>query len=170
MRQYNITGMSCAACQARVEKAVSSLEGIESCSVSLLTNSMGVEGSADDKEIIKAIEKAGYGASIKESEGLNEGDSSALVKRLVTSLIFLLMLMYFSMGHMVFGFPIPAFLQGKHVIHAFIQMILCLIVMIINRHFFISGSKSLIAKAPNMDTLVCRQSGVPPQNRNTTLP
>lgn len=152
--------MSCAACQARVEKAVSSLEGIESCSVSLLTNSMGVEGSADDKEIIEAIEKAGYGASLKESEGLNEGDSSALVKRLVTSLIFLLMLMYFSMGHMMFGFPIPAFLQGKHVIHAFIQMILCLIVMIINRHFFISGSKSLIAKAPNMDTLVALGSGV----------
>ena len=160
MRQYNITGMSCAACQARVEKAVNSLEGIESCSVSLLTNSMGVEGSADDKDIIEAIEKAGYGASIKESEGLNEGDISALVRRLVTSLIFLLILMYFSMGHMMLGFPIPAFLEGKHIYHAFIQMILSLIVMIINRKFFISGSKSLLAKAPNMDSLVALGSGV----------
>ncbi len=175
MKQYKVTGMSCAACQARVEKAVSKVEGVESVSVSLLTNSMGVEGTASDEEIIKAVVNAGYGAESKEkavSEISKNGTNSyskslaaqedqledtvtpVLVKRLLASIVFLCVLMYFSMGHMMLGFPIPSFFEGNHVAMGLLQMILAAIVMIINQRFFISGFKSLRSGAPNMDTLV----------------
>lgn len=160
MDKYMITGMSCAACQARVEKAVSAVPGVSTCNVNLLTNSMGVEGSASEAVIIKAVEDAGYGASImKESveeieDVLSDRETPLLLRRLTLSLVFLIILMYFSMGHMMFGFPLPGFMADNHVAMGLVQMVLALIVMIINRKFFISGFKSAIHAAPNMDTLV----------------
>ena len=164
MKQYEVTGMSCAACSARVEKAVSKVPGVTSCSVSLLTNSMGVEGTATDQEIVNAVVAAGYGAAPKgakkeqtaaeEEEALKDHETPKLRKRLIASVIFLVVLMYFSMGHMMWGWPLPAFFDGNHIAMGLIQLILTAIVMVINQKFFISGFKSLWHKAPNMDTLV----------------
>ena len=171
MQQYTVTGMSCAACSARVEKAVSKVDGVTSCSVSLLTNSMGVEGSASDSAIIKAVEEAGYGASVKgSSTGTEAGHTDAedaladkttpvLKKRLIWSVGFLLILMYFSMGHMMWNWPLPSFLEGNHVAMGLLQMLLTIIIMVINQKFFISGVKGLIHRAPNMDTLVALGAG-----------
>ena len=173
MEQYIVTGMSCAACSSRVEKAVSKVPGVTSCSVSLLTNSMGVEGTASEKEIIKAVTDAGYGAS-KKGEGTAKTQSSsvsagedmlkdrttpALKKRLIASLGFLIVLMYFSMGHMMWGWPVPGFMKDNHVMMGLLQMLLTIAVMVINQKFFISGFKGLIHRAPNMDTLVALRSG-----------
>ena len=168
MKQYTVTGMSCAACSARVEKAVSKVPGVTSCSVSLLTNSMGVEGSATDQEIIKAVVDAGYGASAKDGEknanGVSGGAASEdaladhetpiLKKRLLYSVGFLIVLMYFSMGHMMWNWPLPAFMDGNHVMMGLVQLYLTVIIMVINQKFFINGFKSLFHGAPNMDTLV----------------
>ena len=174
MKQYTVTGMSCAACSARVEKAVSKVDGVTSCSVSLLTNSMGVEGSATDAQIVEAVEQAGYGASPKGTATESENDKAnnsleqlkaaqdALVdretpklrNRLIASLIFLVGLMYFSMGHMMWGWPLPGFFNGNHVAMGLLQLLLTVAVMVINQKFFISGFKGLIHGAPNMDTLV----------------
>lgn len=174
MKQYTVTGMSCAACSARVEKAVSKVDGVTSCSVSLLTNSMGVEGSATDAQIVEAVEQAGYGASPKGAATESENDKAnnsleqlkaaqdALVdretpklrNRLIASLIFLVVLMYFSMGHMMWGWPLPEFFDGNHVAMGLLQLLLTVAVMVINQKFFISGFKGLIHGAPNMDTLV----------------
>ena len=168
MEQYNVTGMSCAACSARVEKAVSKVEGVTSCSVSLLTNSMGVEGTAADQAIIQAVEAAGYGASVKgeaaehsgassmaaEEEMLKDHDTPVLKRRLLASLGFLIVLMYFSMGHMMWGWPLPAFFENNHIAMGLVQLLLTGIVMVINQKFFISGFTSLAHRAPNMDTLV----------------
>ncbi len=171
MQQYTVTGMSCAACSARVEKAVSKVDGVTSCSVSLLTNSMGVEGSVSDSAIIKAVEEAGYGASVKgSSAGTEAGHTDAedaladkttpvLKKRLIWSVGFLLILMYFSMGHMMWNWPLPSFLEGNHVAMGLLQMLLTIIIMVINQKFFISGVKGLIHRAPNMDTLVALGAG-----------
>lgn len=169
MKQYNVTGMSCAACSARVEKAVSGVKGVESCSVNLLTNSMGVEGTASDSDIIKAVKKAGYGASVKggaadsksseEEDSLENTETSSMVKRLVSSLIFLMILMYISMGYTMWGFPLPKFMSGNHIMMGLTQLLLSAIVMIINQKFFISGFKGLINRAPNMYTLVALGSG-----------
>lgn len=162
MEQYNVTGMSCAACSARVEKAVSAVEGVKTCSVSLLTNSMSVEGDVSPDAVISAVKTAGYGASLKgaakqsssEDDSLVDRETPVLKRRLFASIGFLLVLMYFSMGHMMFGFPIPAFFEGNHVAMGLLQMILAAIVMVINQKFFINGFKGLIHRAPNMDTLV----------------
>ena len=166
MEQYNVTGMSCAACSARVEKAVNAVPGVTSCSVSLLTNSMGVEGTASAAAIVKAVQDAGYGASPRSSSASAAPDSSAdldaladhetpkLKKRLIASLIFLIVLMYFSMGHMMWGWPLPHWFDGNHVAMGLVQLLLAGIVMVINQKFFISGFKGLIHRAPNMDTLV----------------
>ncbi len=162
MEQFNVTGMSCAACQTRVEKAVAAVPGVESCSVSLLTNSMGVEGSADAAAIVKAVEDAGYGASPKaaavkiaaEEDALVDRETPKLRKRLLASLGFVVVLMYVSMGHMMWGWPLPAFFHDNHVAMGLIQMVLCTIVMVINQKFFISGFKSLWHRAPNMDALI----------------
>ena len=164
MTQYNVTGMSCAACSARVEKAVSRVPGVTSCSVSLLTNSMGVEGTAEDAAIIRAVEQAGYGASPKkaaaaastsaELDALADHETPKLKRRLIASLGFLLVLMYFSMGHMMWGWPLPRWFDGNHIAMGLVQLLLAGIVMVINQKFFISGWKGLIHKAPNMDTLV----------------
>ncbi len=166
MKQYAVTGMSCAACSARVEKAVSKVPGVTSCSVSLLTNSMGVEGTASETEVIQAVEQAGYGAQAKTEnksrqntqenaeETLEDHETPKLKKRLLVSLIFLIILMYFSMGHMMWGFPLPAILNGNHVAMGLIQLLLTGIIMVINQKFFISGFQSLWHRAPNMDTLV----------------
>ena len=168
MEQYTVTGMSCAACSSRVEKAVSKVPGVTACSVSLLTNSMGVEGTAAAADIIKAVQDAGYGASVKGAgneknakaqsleaeEALKDHETPVLKRRLIYSLGFLIVLMYFSMGHMMWGWPLPAFFNGNHVAMGLIQLILTAIVMVINQKFFISGFKSLWHKAPNMDTLV----------------
>ncbi len=174
MKQYTVTGMSCAACSARVEKTVSKVDGVTSCSVSLLTNSMGVEGSATDAQIVEAVEQAGYGASPKGTATESENDKAnnsleqlkaaqdALVdretpklrNRLIASLIFLVVLMYFSMGHMMWGWPLPEFFNGNHVAMGLLQLLLTVAVMVINQKFFISGFKGLIHGAPNMDTLV----------------
>lgn len=180
MKQYNVTGMSCAACSARVEKAVNAVPGVTSCSVSLLTNSMGVEGDAAESEIIKAVEDAGYGASAKGSaatnsqnagetanaidysaacEALEDHETPKLKKRLFTSLGFLFVLMYFSMGHMMWGWPVPEFFAHNMLAQGLLQLILSAIIMVINQKFFISGFKSLLHKAPNMDTLVAMGSG-----------
>ena len=171
MQQYTVTGMSCAACSARVEKAVSKVDGVTSCSVSLLTNSMGVEGSASDSAIIKAVEEAGYGASVKGSSAnaeaghtdaadvLADKATPVLKKRLIWSVGFLLILMYFSMGHMMWNWPLPSFLEGNHVAMGLLQMLLTIIIMVINQKFFISGVKGLIHRAPNMDTLVALGAG-----------
>ena len=169
MKQYTVTGMSCAACSTRVEKAVSKVPGVTSCSVSLLTNSMGVEGSATDQEIIKAVADAGYGASAKDAGGEKNGGANSaaaseealadhetpiLKKRLLYSVGFLLVLMYFSMGHMMWNWPLPAFMDGNHVMMGLVQLYLTVIIMVINQKFFINGFKSLFHGAPNMDTLV----------------
>ena len=151
--------MSCAACQARVEKAVSGVSGVESCAVSLLTNSMGVEGSASDAEIIEAVVKAGYGASVVTEDVLDDKESPVLVKRLVSSIIVLIILMYYSMGHMMLGFPVIFPFLHDHVKLAILEMVLAIIVMVINKKFFTSGFTSLIHGAPNMDTLVALGSG-----------
>lgn len=166
MRQFNVNGMSCAACSARVEKAVSKVDGVTACSVSLLTNSMGVEGSADPAQIIKAVEDAGYSASVKgekkqkqtEADALKDNESPKILKRLIASLVFLTALMYFSMGHMV-GLPLSPFFEDNHVAMGLVQLLLAAIVMVINQKFFISGFKGLIHRAPNMDTLVALGSG-----------
>lgn len=165
VKQYNVTGMTCAACSARVEKAVSKVAGVQSCSVSLLTNSMGVEGNADSAAVIKAVIDAGYGASSvgEESAASSEhtaqnavfqSETPALKKRLIASIAFLCVLMYFSMGHMMFGFPLPPFFNGNHVAMGLVQLILSAIVMMINQKFFTSGFRSLLHLSPNMDTLV----------------
>ena len=169
MKQYNVTGMTCAACSARVEKAVNAVEGVTSCSVSLLTNSMGVEGSADAQAIIAAVENAGYGASEKGAEkavsaaasedALADKETPALKRRLLVSLGFLLLLMYISMGHSMWGWPLPAFFTGNPVAVGLAQLLLSAIVMVINQKFFISGFRSLLHRAPNMDTLVALGSG-----------
>ena len=173
MIQYIVTGMSCAACSARVEKAVSKVPGVTSCSVSLLTNSMGVEGTVTEQEIIKAVKDAGYGAS-KKGEGaakvqpaqalagedmLKDRETPVLKRRLIASVGFLIVLMYFSMGHMMWGWPVPGFMKDNHVMMGLLQMLLTITVMVINQKFFISGFKGLIHRAPNMDTLVALGSG-----------
>ena len=160
LRQYNVTGMSCAACQARVEKAVSALPGVSSCAVSLLTNSMGVSGSASDAEIIRAVTDAGYGASVKgenvtvADDALSDRETPALKRRLILSLGFLVLLMYISMGHRMWGFPIPAWFEKNPVAQGLVQLLLTAVIMLINRSFFVSGAKSVLHGAPNMDTLV----------------
>ena len=167
MKKFNVTGMSCAACSSRVEKAVSKVEGVQSCSVSLLTNSMGVEGSASDESIIAAVEKAGYGASVAgaekkqsaETDQLKDKDTPVLMHRLIASVGFLVVLMYISMGHMMWGWPLPAFFADNHIAMGLAQLLLCIIIMVINRKFFISGFKGLIHRSPNMDTLVALGSG-----------
>lgn len=168
MEQYDVTGMSCAACSARVEKAVTKVKGVTSCSVSLLTNSMGVEGTAPPQDIISAVEKAGYGAKLK-GTGTKKADNSAdslrdtetpkLRKRLIASVIFLVILMYFSMGHMMWGFPIPSWFDGNHVAMGLVQLLLSGIIMFINSKFFVNGFKGFINRSPNMDTLVALGSG-----------
>lgn len=161
MKQYNITGMSCAACQARVEKAVNAVPGVTGCSVSLLTNSMGVEGTANENEIIKAVKNAGYGAFVKESsDPLDDKETPKLKKRLISSIVILLVLLYFSMGHMLFGFPVPSVLAGNPPLAGLLQLVLCAAVIIINKKFFVSGIKGVVHGAPNMDTLVALGSGV----------
>ena len=172
MEQYNVTGMSCAACSARVEKAVSKVPGVTSCSVSLLTNSMGVEGTAAASEIIAAVEEAGYGASVKgaktearaaaggaEEDMLKDKETPRLRRRLIASLCFLIPLMYFSMGHTMWGWPVPGFFADNHMAMGILQLLLTTIVMVINQKFFISGFRGLIHRAPNMDTLVALGSG-----------
>ena len=164
MKQYNVTGMSCAACSARVEKAVSKVPGVTGCSVSLLTNSMGVEGAASEQAVIEAVQEAGYGASVKGArrapsaseaeEQLKDHDTPVLKRRLIWSVGFLIVLMYFSMGHMMWGWPLPAFYNGNHVAMGLTQLLLTVVIMVINQKFFISGFKSLWHRAPNMDTLV----------------
>ena len=167
MEQYIVTGMSCAACSARVEKAVSGVEGVTSCSVSLLTNSMGVEGTASQAAVIQAVEEAGYGASPKGGQeqakeggfdslqdSLKDRETPVLRRRLLSSVIFLLLLMYLSMGHMMWGWPLPSFFEGNHVAMGLAQLLLTVIIMVLNQKFFISGFKSLWHRAPNMDTLV----------------
>ena len=169
MEQFNVTGMSCAACSARVEKAVSKVDGVSSCSVSLLTNSMGVEGTAKADDIIKAVEDAGYGASLKndreksaksvDSDALKDTETPKIKKRLIASIIFLAVLMYISMGHMMWNFPLPSFLAENHIAMGLVQLLLTGIIMVINQHFFISGFKGIIHRSPNMDTLVALGSG-----------
>ena len=171
MEQYNVTGMSCAACSARVEKAVKKVPGVTSCSVSLLTNSMGVEGTASSAAIIQAVQEAGYGASPKAAgaaaasspsadlDALADHETPKLKRRLIASLGFLLVLMYFSMGHMMWGWPLPHWFDGNHVAMGLVQLLLAGIVMVINQKFFINGFKGLLHGAPNMDTLVALGSG-----------
>ena len=171
MEQYNVTGMSCAACQARVEKAVSAVPGVQSCAVSLLTNSMGVQGTAAPAAIIQAVENAGYGASLKGAnaaqaapgagaDALRDRETPVLNKRLIASLCLLIPLMYVSMGHMMWGWPLPAFFNDNHVAMGIVQMVFAALIMVINQKFFISGFKSLWHRAPNMDTLVALGSSV----------
>ncbi|MDD5923013.1 MAG: cation transporter, partial [Eubacteriales bacterium] len=176
--QYDVTGMSCAACQAHVEKAVAKVPGVTNVAVSLLTNSMRVEGTADESAIVNAVENAGYGAKKRsfgadagssgvgasaklaaEEEALKDKTTPAMVKRLVSSVVVLLVLMYFSMGAHMWGWPVPPFMAGNHVAMGLMQMLLTIVVMIINRKFFVSGFKSLIHRAPNMDALVAIGSG-----------
>lgn len=168
MKQYNVTGMSCASCVARVEKAVNKVDGVTSCSVNLLTNSMSVDGYVKSSDVISAVEKAGYGASLKgnsskenktNDEPLKDTETPKLKKRLFSSLIFLLLLMYISMGHMMWGFPLPSILANNHIAMGLIQLLLTGIIMVINQKFFISGFKALIHRSPNMDTLVALGAG-----------
>lgn len=168
MTQYNVTGMSCAACSARVEKAVNGVEGVTSCAVSLLTNSMGVEGSASSEDIIKAVTDAGYGASLRGSDKssspsdsveLKDTETPKLRNRLIASIVFLIPLMYISMGHMMWNWPLPSFMADNHIAMGLTQLLLTIIIMIINQKFFISGFKGVIHKSPNMDTLVALGSG-----------
>ena len=166
MEQYHVTGMNCAACSARVEKAVSKVKGVTSCSVSLLTNSMGVEGTAESSAVIEAVKAAGYGASLKNAKeenkeaetGLEDTQTPLLKKRLIASVVFLIVLMYFSMGHMMWGWPLPAWFTDNHVGMGLVQMILAAIIMVINQQFFINGFKALWHRSPNMDTLVAMGS------------
>ena len=175
MDQYIVTGMTCSACQAHVEKAVAKVPGVRSVSVSLLTNSMSVDGTAGSAEIIRAVEDAGYGARVKgaekeksgaaaklaaEEDALKDRETPKLVRRLILSAGFLLLLMYITMGHNMLGLPLPAFLNRNHIGLAVTQMLIAVIVMIINSAFFVSGTKSLLHGAPNMDTLVAMGSGV----------
>ena len=169
MEQYNVTGMSCAACQARVEKAVSAVPGVTACAVSLLTNSMGVEGDASADAIVKAVENAGYGASPKnaaktaaspDEDALADRETPVLRRRLLWSLALLLPLMYVSMGHHMWGWPLPTFFVGNHVAQGLLQLLLAAAVMLINKKFFVSGVQSVLHGAPNMDTLVAMGSGV----------
>lgn len=168
MKQYNVTGMSCASCVARVEKAVNKVEGVTSCSVNLLTNSMSVDGDVKSSDVISAVEKAGYGASLKgnsskenksNDEPLKDTETPKLKKRLFSSLVFLILLMYISMGHMMWGFPLPSILANNHIAMGIIQLLLTGIIMVINQKFFISGFKALIHRSPNMDTLVALGAG-----------
>lgn len=168
MKQYNVTGMSCASCVARVEKAVNKVEGVTSCSVNLLTNSMSVDGYVKSSDVISAVEKAGYGASLKgnsskenksNDEPLKDTETPKLKKRLFSSLVFLILLMYISMGHMMWGFPLPSILANNHIAMGLIQLLLTGIIMVINQKFFISGFKALIHRSPNMDTLVALGAG-----------
>ena len=168
MKQYNVTGMSCASCVARVEKAVNKVDGVTSCSVNLLTNSMSVDGDVKSSDVISAVEKAGYGASLKgnsskenksSDEPLKDTETPKLKKRLFSSLVFLLLLMYISMGHMMWGFPLPSVLANNHIAMGLIQLLLTGIIMLINQKFFISGFKALIHRSPNMDTLVALGAG-----------
>ena len=170
MRKFQVTGLSCAACSTRVEKAVGSLDGVSSCAVRLLSHSMSVEGNATDMEIIKAVEDAGYGASIdgkKESnssrsnqeEALKDKETPILKRRLFASLGFLIVLMYFSMGHVMWGWPVPKYFSSNPAALGLLQLLLTIIIMVINQKFFISGFTSLLHKAPNMDTLVAMGSG-----------
>lgn len=168
MKQYNVTGMSCASCVARVEKAVNKVEGVTSCSVNLLTNSMSVDGDVKSSDVISAVEKAGYGASLKgnsskenksSDEPLKDTETPKLKKRLFSSLVFLILLMYISMGHMMWGFPLPSILANNHIAMGLIQLLLTGIIMVINQKFFISGFKALIHRSPNMDTLVALGAG-----------
>lgn len=168
MKQYNVTGMSCASCVARVEKAVNKVEGVTSCSVNLLTNSMSVDGDVKSSDVISAVEKAGYGASLKgnyskenksNDEPLKDTETPKLKKRLFSSLVFLLLLMYISMGHMMWGFPLPSILANNHIAMGLIQLLLTGIIMVINQKFFVSGFKALIHRSPNMDTLVALGAG-----------
>ena len=171
MVRYDIRGMSCAACSTRVEKAVSGVPGVTSCSVSLLTHSMGVEGTADASAIIAAVEAAGYGASLKGAPGqgaapaamdedaLTDRETPLLRRRLIASLGFLIVLMYVSMGHMMFGWPLPAFMADNHVAMGLLQLLLTVAIMVINQRFFISGTRSLLHGAPNMDTLIALGAG-----------
>ena len=164
MEQFNVTGMSCAACQTRVEKAVSALEGVKSCAVSLLTNSMGVEGSASSEEIIKAVEAAGYGASLKQngkksakpdySDSFKDTETPKMKKRLIASVLLLVPLMYVSMGHMLWNWPLPSFLDGNHVAMGLYELLISALVMVINQKFFVSGFKGLAHRSPNMDSLI----------------
>ena len=161
MKQYNVTGMSCAACSARVEKAVSKVPGVTACSVSLLTNSMGVEGNAAPQAVIAAVEQAGYGASLKGaspapsvSDPLADRETPLLRRRLFWSVGFLIVLMYVSMGHMMWGWPLPAFFTDNHVAMGLVQLLLTVVIMVINQKFFVSGFRALWKRAPNMDTLV----------------
>ena len=165
MEQYTVTGMSCAACSTRVEKAVSKVPGVTSCSVSLLTNSMGVEGTASADSIVAAVTEAGYGASLKgagaesrsasaDEDALKDRETPVLKRRLIISIGFLAVLMYFSMGHMMWGWPLPSWFEGNHVAMGLVQMILAGIIMVINQKFFVNGFKSLWHRSPNMDTLV----------------
>ncbi len=166
MEQYHVTGMNCAACSARVEKAVTKVKGVTSCSVSLLTNSMGVEGTAESSAVIEAVKAAGYGASLKNTKeenkeaetGLEDTQTPLLKKRLIASVVFLIVLMYFSMGHMMWGWPLPTWFTDNHVGMGLVQMILAAIIMVINQQFFISGFKALWHRSPNMDTLVAMGS------------
>ena len=166
MEQYHVTGMNCAACSARVEKAVTKVPGVTTCSVSLLTNSMGVEGTAESSAVIEAVKAAGYGASLKNAKeenkeaetGLEDTQTPLLKKRLIASVVFLIVLMYFSMGHMMWGWPLPAWFTDNHVGMGLVQMILAAIIMVINQQFFISGFKALWHRSPNMDTLVAMGS------------
>jgi Cu2+-exporting ATPase len=168
VKQYNVTGMSCASCVARVEKAVNKVDGVTSCSVNLLTNSMSVDGDVKSSDVISAVEKAGYGASLKgnsskenktNDEPLKDTETPKLKKRLFSSLVFLLLLMYISMGHMMWGFPLPSILANNHIAMGLIQLLLTGIIMVINQKFFISGFKALIHRSPNMDTLVALGAG-----------
>lgn len=168
MTQYNVTGMSCTACSARVEKAVKAVNGVDECSVNLLTNSMSVDGTADSSDIISAVEKAGYGASLKDSKSnakaqpkqeKEENETKKLLKRFLTSLFFLLILMYISMGHTMWEWSLPSFLHGNPIGIGLTQMLLAIIIMVINKKFFVSGFKGLVHRAPNMDTLVALGSG-----------
>ena len=172
MKQYTVTGMSCAACSSRVEKAVSKVPGVTACSVSLLTNSMGVEGDVPPETVIHAVEDAGYGASLKgqgtaaqaqsaseAEDALKDRETPVLKHRLIASLGFLAVLMYMSMGHMMWGWPLPHFMDGNHVAMGLLQLLLAGIIMVINQKFFISGFKGLLHRAPNMDTLVALGSG-----------
>ena len=167
MEQFDVKGMSCAACSARVEKAVSKLGGVSSCTVNLLTNSMAVDGSASEQEIIAAVRSAGYDAAVKgktqtakKPDDIKDTETPKILRRLIASLVFLLILMYFSMGHMMLGLPVPPFFEGNHLALGMLQMILSAIVMIINQKFFVSGFKGMLHLAPNMDTLVALGSGV----------
>ena len=169
MKQYKVTGMSCAACSARVEKAVSKVSGVSSCSVNLLTGTMGVEGSAASSEIIRAVEEAGYGASESGSDGKTKGNTdqeslknteiSQMRTRLIASLCFLVPLMYISMGHMMWNWPLPSVMAENHIMLGLIQLLLTAAVMVINQKFFISGYRGFIHRSPNMDTLVSLGAG-----------